>query len=235
MAIQNPVDLKEKLVADFEKIGTPFLSLVIFGASATPDYLPGPTPIDIAVSFKEVTGKLLEDLHPLAVKWSKQKVVIRYVFTPDYVEHSLDTFPIEFLDMQARHIHLDGVNWLPPLVIPMRELRLQCERELRGLALHLRSDWMFLKPKAAALASLTRRIDATFHPIFRGLLHLKGANPGTRSAEVFSQVGKVFGTSDIFSRLITEKPGKSPEERRRTFDEWSQALALLIKAVDALK
>lgn len=234
MAIRSPQDLADKLIRDFSGTGEPFVSMFFFGSSATSDYQSG-SQIDLALTYKEVSGHLLTALHDIAVRWAKQKVVLRYIFTPDYVENSLDTFPIEFLDMKARHLHLDGVNWLPPLAIPPKELRLQCERELRGLALHLRSEWVHLRPKAAAFGSLTRRTRDVFHPIFRGLLELRGKTGATRSAEIFSQVEKEFGITNIFTRLVTEAPGKTLEERQKTFDEWSTALDSLIHAVDGMK
>ncbi|MBL8995585.1 MAG: hypothetical protein JNM63_19720 [Spirochaetia bacterium] len=234
MGIRSPQDLADKLIRDFSGTGDPFLSMFFFGPSATSDYQNGGQ-IDLALTYKEVSGLLLSHLHEIAVKWAKQKVVLRYIFTPDYVENSLDTFPIEFLDMKARHLHLDGVNWLPPLAIPKKELRLQCERELRGLALHLRSEWVHLRPKASAFASLTRRTRDIFHPIFRGLLELRGKTGDKGSAEIFSQVEKEFGITNIFTRLVTEEPGKTREERQKTFDEWAAALDTLIRAVDGMK
>lgn len=74
---------------------------------------------------------------------AKSGVRFGYFLTQDIFEHSADVFPLEYLHMSKRHGILVGGCPLEAFVPASRALRLELERELRGLLIHLRREYLY--------------------------------------------------------------------------------------------
>ena len=56
------------------------------------------------------------------------------IMTPDYIQKSLDVFPVEFLNFRLIHHTLLGKDILGELEIDRGNMQRQCEREIKGEA-----------------------------------------------------------------------------------------------------
>ena len=58
--------------------------------------------------------------------------------TPDYIRSSVDTFPLELIEIQQMHLTLFSEVSFDELTFQDGHVRLQCERELKALLIGLR-------------------------------------------------------------------------------------------------
>ena len=73
---------------------------------------------------------------------TRRKVSTPLFLTESYISSSLDSFPIEFLNMQKSYQVVFGEDVLQELVFDKHHLRLQCEKELKGKLLQLRQGFL---------------------------------------------------------------------------------------------
>ena len=57
-----------------------------------------------------------------------------------YIQQSLDTFPLEFLNISSSYQLVFGDDILENIEFKAEDVRTQCERELKGKLLHLRAE-----------------------------------------------------------------------------------------------
>ena len=58
--------------------------------------------------------------------------------TPAYLSGSVDSFPLELLEIQQRRAVLWGDDYFADLKLDQADVRLQCERELKRILLGMR-------------------------------------------------------------------------------------------------
>jgi hypothetical protein len=118
-------------------------------------------------------------------------VAVPLVLTRDYIHASLDSFPIEFLNMKRHYRVIWGEDVLANLEISPQNLRLQLERELKGKLLHLREGLLGSGYDRNATRDLLGRTISTFAALIEAFLFLKNeAIPDARK-EVFKAVVRV--------------------------------------------
>ena len=112
------------------------------------------------------------------------------VLTPELISTSLDTFPLEFIDMQARHRLIHGQDFLSSLQFTPADVRLQCERELKTAAMTMRQrtlhDHAPTSWPAQDIAEHTVRV-------LRGYLHMHRFPAGTTTRDVVSVAASQLG------------------------------------------
>src|SRR5690554_8232491 len=74
----------------------------------------------------------IEPLQGLLKKANKAGLCFALFFTPKDLLNATDSFPLEFLHIANKNHLLYGEPILKDFVVDLKELRLQCERELRG-------------------------------------------------------------------------------------------------------
>src|SRR6185436_21110039 len=92
--------------------------------------------------------------------------------TQSQIEKSLDTFPIEWLEIQERHLLLEGADVVGNLEVPLTYLRLQCEHELRGKHIQLRQAYLHQHARPADLEKTLSSAASGLATLFRTLLRL---------------------------------------------------------------
>lgn len=175
--------------------GDDLISLVLYGSAAGADFVPDRSDLNFLVVLKEVTPEALRKAIPLVRDWHRQKIATPLFIDPDFLRASLDLFPIEFSDMQEQHRVLAGQDLLLESKISPRNLRLQCEEELKGKLLHLRRAYLETGSRPEALEELIATSVKSFLVITRHLLRLKGLKPAHEFLETLVQIEEAFGTS----------------------------------------
>lgn len=112
------------------------------------------------------------------------------LFTPELLAASADVFPIELVDLAARHRVLYGDDPIADLVIDPAHLRLQLERELREKLMRLREGYVECQGRwgAPRLEALLAASYASFVRVFRATLRVIGAPPARTDAEVVTSL-----------------------------------------------
>jgi hypothetical protein len=108
------------------------------------------------------------------------------------IEKSLDVFPIEWLEIQERHLLLEGHDVLATMEVPRTYLRLQLEHELRGKFLQLRQAYLLHGRHPEALEPVLEGSASSFATLFRTLLRLRGESPPADTPRVIERISDLF-------------------------------------------
>jgi hypothetical protein len=160
----------EKLTAE---LGENLQSITVVGSSLTKDFRPGRSDINTVLVLGKQTLDSLKRIAGLAKPMSRKKISPPLLMTASYIERSLDVFAIEFLEFQLAHETILGDDPFTGLKINKKDVRLQCERELKAMLIRLRQGFI----AAAANKKLVRDILISttkgLLPLLRSMLWLK--------------------------------------------------------------
>jgi hypothetical protein len=137
----------------------------------------------------------LDVLDALAAKLPEPKKPPRFdplFLSERQVEKSLDVFPIEWVDMQERHLLIEGHDVLGGLEVPRDNLRLQLEHDLRRALIGLRQSYLAHAARPDRLEETLRRGASGFATLCRTLLRLQGESPPADTAKVIERVADVY-------------------------------------------
>jgi len=233
----------EEIFSDFTKdlqeaFGEDLVSISLYGSGATGEYVPGKSDLNFLVVLKDDSVDSLRRGMTVTARWRKRMVNTPLFMTKAYIDSSLDSYPIEFLDMQANYRLVHGEDILKDLQFRPVDLRVQCERELKGKALRLRQTYLEAKENARAMRQIIAGSITAFTSIFQGLLFLKGKEIPKTKREIIQQVSREFGLDgEAFVKLLAIKTGErkaSAAEIVELFKKYVSEIDALSRAVDKL-
>lgn len=229
----------QHFLTDVEHLfGNHSISLIVYGSAATEEYVPKKSDVNILVVLDDIGIQNLQPVQQKIAGWIKQGVHPLFL-TESYIERSLDSFPIEFLNMKLKYHVLKGKDVLESLEIAKQDLRLQCERELKGKLLHLRQRFVLTRGNKNDLTLLIKESVGAFTAIFRALLFLKGQNIPVAKQDVIRQTSKDFDMDEnLFSKLFAIRQGtlKSTQAELGTLvDSYIRQIDALSRFVDEMQ
>lgn len=235
--VKNPNDVVDEFVSDYRDVlGDELVSVIMYGSAVTHEYRPGRSDINMAIVVKENSIPVLNKVIGVQRKWGKRSIAPPFFMTEEYISSSLDTYPIEFYNMQSNYRVLYGNDVLAGLDIKKHDLRLQCERELRGIALHLRKGFVEAGGDTRLLGEL---LDLSFKkllPILKALLVLHGGRIPQIKSEVIGLIEDIYGLgvsalSDVANRdSVSDWKSRSVE----IFDGYAKVIDTIILSVDQM-
>jgi hypothetical protein len=110
-----------------------------------PGFTPLKEPWQISFILNNNNPEKLAPLHLLIKKAYQNAITFGYFFTQESLACSADVFPLELLHISKRNEVLLGEPPLSAFTPDRKALRLQCERELRGLLVHLRREFVYME------------------------------------------------------------------------------------------
>jgi hypothetical protein len=195
-------------------------SIHVTGTATTDDYDPKVSDVNSLFVLKEMDLKFLELIAPLGKKYGKKRVSAPLIMTPDYIQKSLDVFPVEFLNFKLIHTTVFGEDILDNIDIDRKDLRHQCERELKVKLIWLRQSY---------ISSLGNKKFIT----------LLGKEPPLLQGKVIASLAESTGiNTGVFSKILMEKHEKiklSLEELNTIFEDYYSATEKLGSIVDEIK
>lgn len=180
---------RNELVKTF---GPNMVSLTVFGSAAADDYQPGKSDINLLVVLTTVDVTALEKLRKFSASFKKYRVAAPLVLTRQHIERSNDVFPIEFLEIQEKNSVLAGEDLFTNMTIETKNLRHECEHELKGRLIRLRQSFMESGHKAKELKDLLLAAHNANFPAFRTALRLKSIQPPTKKENVTAALAEQF-------------------------------------------
>jgi hypothetical protein len=207
----------------------------MYGSAVTHEYRPGISDINIIVIVNDNAVEQLTKCMRVAQKWLKRKVAIPFFMTPEFIASALDSYPVELLDIQSAHRILFGEDYFSKLEIDRDDLRLQCERELRGVSIHLRKEFVASGGEGKSLGSLALASMKKNLPVFKALLRLSGKPVPKIRSDVIMAIEDLFGlgASALSGILNLGSQGKRPKLDARSFEAYSKTVDDLIMKVDS--
>ncbi len=237
---KTPQEVFPEVVEDLKKIyGDGLQSIILYGSGARGDYVPGKSDINFLVILDENAVQDLERAHHLIPRWRKREVAVPLIMTKAFIRSSLDVYPVEFLNMKRHYQVVYGEDVLKDLVFDGKALQLQCERELKGKLMLLRTGFLDSAGKAEDLRKLMAASITAFLSVFGALLLVRGREIPKDRRDVVPAVAETYGLDAApFLSCIDLREGKkdlSPGDLKTLFQSYTAEIQKLIKAVDGLE
>jgi len=180
-----PPALRSRLADYAQKVaalcGDRLESLCLFGAALTPDWCPG-RPIHQVMVFTRDDLDLIGRLGALGPGAVTLGLAAPLLVTATLIRTSLDTFPLEWLEITNSHAVLLGHDPFQDLSFAREHVRLQCERECAVLCISLRQR--LLRGPASINQPLVNLAEHALR-VLGGMLYLKHQRcPGAPSAVI---------------------------------------------------
>lgn len=221
-----------------EAMGNDFLGAFLTGSVLTQGFSPAKSGINVLVVGKKLTGDTMTAIAEALPPQGKRLRIEPMFLHRRQVEKSLDVFPMEWLDIQERHVRLEGENIFEYLEVPRHHLRLQCEHDLRGKNIQLRQTYMLSQLKAKLLEKELVAVASSFGALFRNLLRLQGESPPANNAQVIERVADVYALEPrglLGAHLIRYAQGAyKPAEVLAMYRAFMVEVDRLVHAIDEL-
>ncbi len=222
-------------------------SLHIVGSAITPDFHPKHSDINSVIILPAIDFGFMKFLGALGKKYRKNRLAAPLIMTPQFIEGSLDLFPMEFLDLKTIHRTVYGPDIFADLQVQRSFLRLQCEREIETRLFGLRQGYISsLGEKDLVIEVLSKSITGCM-PLFRGIIYLLGKEPPVRRHDVVETLEKIATEAckksqicidrHIFEKVLSVKHKElkpSREDLHLVFENYYLALETVDKLIDEL-
>jgi predicted nucleotidyltransferase len=171
--------IKRAIEEDFvnilkDSLGDNLYSVVVYGSYATTGFRPGVSDVNVLILSEESAARSLKSLSKRAHRLMRRRRITPLLLTRGEFLTSADVFPMEYMDMQARHSVLYGPDPTGELTFSQDNLRHQLEHQLRGSLVSLRQLVLSAKGSGRLLGRYLKRWYGSIGAIFRGVLRLSG-------------------------------------------------------------
>lgn len=211
-------------------------SIYVVGTAVSEDYDPKTSDINSFFLLKTIDFRILKSFISVGKKYGREKIAMPLFMDQDYLERSLDVFPLEFLNLKLLHVTVYGEDKLQVLEIKKKELRLQLERELKSKLIWLMRTYIGSKGERKVMTEILVNSLKDYIPILRGMIFLFGKEPPKSQLEVMELFGQVsFFDVSLLKRLYSmkkERPKLSVSQLDSYFEEFYLLTYRLSKIVD---
>jgi len=208
---KKPDSIIDRFREDIEQyFGDALVSIILYGSAAGGEFQRKRSDINFLVVISQTGMERLAGIQKYIHPWRKKHISLPIFMTEAYIDASLDSFPIEFLNMLNSYRLVTGKDVLAGLKLNKKDIRLQCERELKGKLLQLRQQFILTRGRKAALRALISQSIVTFTAIFRALLFIRGKEIPQNKQQVVLAVCREFTEIEesFFSELLGIRSGE---------------------------
>ena len=173
-------------------VGPEFVASYLTGSVLTRGFDPKHSHVNLLIVVRSLDGPRLDAVARSLPAQRKPPLIEPLFLSRGQIESSVDSFPIEWVEIQERHLRLEGDDVFSGLEVPRTYLRLQCEHELRGKHIQLRQTYLLHRADGALLARLLRASASGFATLFRTLLRLRGEPLPAEPARIIQRVADLY-------------------------------------------
>jgi predicted nucleotidyltransferase len=189
-----------------ELLGDNLVTAAVYGSAVTGDYLEKRSDINLILICEDVDLSTLKKSLKLVAKGSRQRITAPLFFPRRYIETSADVFPIEFLEIKENHLVLYGEDILAGITVDLKNLRYQCEEQIKGKLVRIRQAYLEVGLKKKGVEALLKRSLSSLMPVFRNVLRLKDEDPPRGKEEVLKNLTAAFGLEEgVFLTIWKDK------------------------------
>jgi hypothetical protein len=156
---------------------------------------------NLVVVLKDDSIEEIVKAHHIFKEIKKKDIPTPLIFSPHYIEHSLDSFPLEFLNIQTDYYNLYTINdQFKDLKFDKEYIRLEMERELKSKELLIKMTVLDYFGNNKILKELITVSIRSIEPILKGLLFLLDETIPVNRKELIFKADELT-TIDISSLL----------------------------------
>jgi hypothetical protein len=170
---------------------------------------------DIGYSFKlivvckEVKISLLKNNLKLIKKGNKEGILAPLFFTLRHIESSSDVFPIEFSTMKSRYQIIWGEDVFANIKIDYKNLRLQCEQEIKGKLIRLRQVYLEIGLQEKEIKRLIYTSFQSFIPVLKIMLEIKKTDVSFNTLDIINSFSDMYKVDmSLFKKIYQIKIDK---------------------------
>jgi predicted nucleotidyltransferase len=212
-----------------------FVSAILYGSASSGEFIDKHSNLNLLVILKNADLENLKKASGLINKW-RFRLIHPLFFSEGYIRSSTDIFPIEFLDMKENYTLLAGQDILKDLPIDTRNLRFQCEQELKVKLIALRQFYLRRNKDKQALSIFLFKSFTSIMHILRNVLRIKGRQPPYLKQDTLKDItGEFQVDSNTWERILAAKNKEvklSREEIEQLFINFVNDLEKIINFVD---
>lgn len=187
-----------KFINDLKETFKERLSSVFLYGSYALDYNPGKAAdINIMVIIKDLHAQDLKLAHKFSTAFVKINNSIPIFMDEEEWFNSCDVYAIEYSDIKARNKILYGQDLIQGLKIDKKDLRLQCEREVKNLLIRLRQTYLAKNSDKNVMKNLIKTSSKTFVAAFRTILTLLGQDYPNNNKDVVKAFAEKIKLTEI--------------------------------------
>ncbi|GAB62430.1 MAG: hypothetical protein DWB56_10115 [Candidatus Jettenia sp.] len=215
------------------------ISVYVIGSAVTRDFHTKYSDINTLIVVKEIKISFFDFISTLGKRYGKKKIRAPFVMTLDYINRSLQEFPLEFLEMKLIHQRVYGDDVLKDIKIEKAHVRLECERELKGRLQNLCQGYIRAMGNKTVLTDLFVGSVSGYFPVFHGILFLYDHKPLKAKSDVLCALEKYLDIdTGIFTKLLEMKSNNiyPPVETLKViFENLYHTLDTLARRIDEFK
>ena len=212
-------------------------SVHMTGSAVTGDYEAKRSDVNSVFVLEKMDLEFLKVLAPMGKKYRKKQVAAPLIMTSEYIDRSLDVFPIEFLNIHLFHHTVHGEDLFSDMVFGINDLRTQLERELKSRLIGIRQGYLSSEGDRDKLLDGFIRSFSGYIPLFRSILFLEGHLPPGPAESVIRNLEKSVGIDmSVFQRVLTEKQTRkkmSLEALNEIFEAYYDVIDRLSRRMDS--
>ncbi len=214
------------------------VSVILYGSLSKGNFIPKMSDINLMVVLKKIEFEDLSKAVRIFSRWGRIGRTTPLLFTDEYINRSIDVFPIEFSDMKENYKILYGVDVLKDIKVNDKNLRYACERELKESLVKLRQAYIEARQSHSILQRIMISSFSSVMAISRNLLKLSGCTPSYDTEELLVTLSEKFNFSkDVASTIFKLKKKEvhlSSEDIKNLYRNWLSELEKLTLKVDQL-
>jgi len=180
--------------------------LTLYGAVAGPAFDPTLHTVSNVLVLDTVDLGILRRLAVEGHRFGKGLITAPLVMTPEFLRASRDTFPLELIEIQQQRLVLFGEDLFAALEFEAGHVRLQCERELKVLALAMRHAVVAEGGSESHLRQTALRTLRSLVRVMRGMLWLKNQRQAVPATGALVEIENLAGRHLPGIRRAMESP-----------------------------
>jgi predicted nucleotidyltransferase len=213
-------------------------SIVLYGSAARDDYVAGSSDLNVLVVLQDAHIKQVRKAANISRRARDKHSIEPRFMSLETLRTASDVLPIAFLDMQEQYSVLYGEDALQEVVVERRNLRFQCEYQLRFILLRMRNLFLFSSHDRNLMASRLSRSFTTFLHLLKSVYRLLEEEPPVRREEIVARSAERFGLDrELMDQLLDLKLKRrrfSREEVESLFEGYLDLLYDVIGVVDKM-
>ncbi|HAR62516.1 MAG: hypothetical protein DKM50_02585 [Candidatus Margulisiibacteriota bacterium] len=231
--IMDSVNYSETVTELQSVLGENFVSFISYGANSLAHTIKKTDADNVLVVVSNIDSHILLEFKKLYKKMVKRLNVEPLFLTKDTILTSADIFPIEFLSIKDDYTVHFGKDIFQEFNIEFKNLRLQCELNIKGKLIVLRQAYL----NGASEESLIKESFSLFLNTFNNIYRLKESRLPSNVDELFIGLERILKLDcsvfrELFRQISTKKLNR--KELPSLFSSYLEQLTKLTQIVDVL-